>query len=71
MYEVEIEVTFDAAHRLPSYEGKCHFLHGHRFTAIVCIASSELKDSGFVIDFVDLKKLVKGGLTGIGITLLS
>lgn len=62
MYEVTVEVTFDAAHRLLCYEGKCHSLHGHSYVAIVCIDSEELgpSHSGFVMDFGVLKKIVKG-----------
>jgi len=64
MYEVEIEVTFDAAHRLLNYAGKCHNLHGHTYTAIVCVARNKLVDAGFVIDFGYLKKFVKGWIDG-------
>jgi len=60
MYEVAIEVKFDAAHRLLGYEGKCKFLHGHSYVAIVCLSRRELEGPGFVIDFGFIKKHVKG-----------
>lgn len=60
MYEATIEVKFDAAHRLLNYTGKCLRLHGHSYVAIVCVSSWELTDAGFVIDFGDLKRIVKG-----------
>lgn len=59
MYEVAIEVTFDAAHRLLNYKGKCHNLHGHTYTAIIGVTREELVDAGFVIDFGRIKKFVK------------
>lgn len=59
MYKVTVEVPFDAAHRLMNYSGKCKILHGHTFTAIVCVGCENLNEAGFVIDFSILKKFVK------------
>ena len=60
MYEVKTVVTFEAAHRLLHYDGKCFFCHGHSYHTKVCIACEGLRGGGFVIDFGDLKKIVKG-----------
>ena len=49
--------TFDAAHYLPNYEGKCKNLHGHTWTLEVEV-SGDVKDDGMVIDFAKLKDLV-------------
>ncbi|MCD8174888.1 MAG: 6-carboxytetrahydropterin synthase QueD [Phascolarctobacterium sp.] len=49
---------FDAAHYLPSYNGKCERLHGHTyrmFAKVEGIPDSE----GMVIDFIKLKEIVK------------
>ena len=35
---------FDAAHRLIGHSGKCRNLHGHRYTASVCIAPCKTED---------------------------
>jgi 6-pyruvoyltetrahydropterin/6-carboxytetrahydropterin synthase len=59
VYVDRIELTFDAAHRLPGYPGKCAAPHGHSFRAEVFVAARDLDASGFVIDFRDLKGRLK------------
>ncbi len=59
MYSNVIEVTFDSAHRLYDYEGKCHNLHGHTYTAIITLKSATLRGTGFVVDFGEIKKWLK------------
>jgi len=55
--EVFREFTFEAAHRLPNVpEGhKCARLHGHSFTVVVHVEGDIGDDSGWVIDFADIK----------------
>lgn len=64
MTSVTITVKFCAAHRLMEYEGKCRFLHGHNYTVEMTVVrrpgGNELDELGMVIDFGDLKALVKG-----------
>ncbi|WLR43014.1 6-carboxytetrahydropterin synthase QueD [Bacillus carboniphilus] len=55
---VSKEFTFDAAHHLHCYEGKCKELHGHTYKAILGI-SGYVNEIGLVIDFGDIKKLWK------------
>ncbi|WP_053220216.1 6-carboxytetrahydropterin synthase QueD [Virgibacillus senegalensis] len=55
---VSKEFTFDAAHHLHCYEGKCKNLHGHTYRVIFGV-SGYTDDIGLVIDFGDLKKLWK------------
>lgn len=59
MNTLSTEITFDAAHRLWGYKGKCFFVHGHTYRLKVFVSSDVLDDQGFVIDFGDLKKIVK------------
>jgi 6-pyruvoyltetrahydropterin/6-carboxytetrahydropterin synthase len=47
---------FDAAHRIANHKGKCKNLHGHTYKLIVTV-EGEI-ESGMVIDFEDLKKIV-------------
>jgi len=48
--------SFDAAHFLPNYDGKCRNVHGHRWVIeIACLGTIDVK-SGMVIDFTELKK---------------
>lgn len=52
------QFTFDSAHHLHCYEGKCKNLHGHTYKLQVMI-SGYTDERGIVIDFADLKELVK------------
>jgi len=51
------EFTFDAAHRLEHYHGKCEALHGHTYRFAVTLRG-EPDAEGMVMDFVVLKDLV-------------
>jgi len=59
--EVFREFTFEAAHRLPNVpEGhKCARLHGHSFTVVVHVEGEIGDDSGWVIDFADIKTALR------------
>lgn len=52
------EFTFDAAHHLYAYEGKCNSLHGHTYRLCVTV-SDTLDETGLAIDFGDVKALVQ------------
>lgn len=51
------EFTFDAAHNLTNYHGKCEDLHGHTYKLAVTL-DGKVQDNGLVIDFAVLKKIV-------------
>ncbi|MBM4765004.1 6-carboxytetrahydropterin synthase QueD [Bacillus sp. B15-48] len=55
---VSKEFTFDAAHHLHNYEGKCKNLHGHTYKVIFGI-SGYVDDRGLMIDFGDIKEIWK------------
>ena len=50
--------SFDSAHFLPSYHGKCETLHGHTYRLVVTVAGVPDAE-GMVIDFILLKKIVQ------------
>jgi len=52
------EFTFDAAHHLHHYEGKCKNLHGHTYRAVVGF-SGFTDERGIVVDFSDIKEIWK------------
>lgn len=52
------EFTFDAAHHLHCYEGKCKSLHGHTYKLIITI-SGYVDNIGIAIDFGDIKNIFK------------
>lgn len=51
------EFTFEAAHKLNNYEGKCANLHGHTYRLHVT-AQGSIRKNGMVLDFVELKQIV-------------
>lgn len=59
MYTVTTEQSFDAAHFLKGYDGKCKNLHGHRWRVIVEAGAEDLNEGGMVVDFTDLKRDLK------------
>ncbi len=61
MFELTIIEEFEAAHRLPDYEGKCCRLHGHNWKVEVVVRGTELDSSGLLIDF----KILKGHVADV------
>jgi len=55
---VSKEFTFDAAHHLHCYEGKCKNLHGHTYKVVFGI-SGYVNEIGLTIDFGDIKEIWK------------
>lgn len=55
------EFTFDAAHSLPNVpEGhKCKTIHGHTYRMKVIIKGAIDPQLGWVMDFLDIKRVVK------------
>ncbi len=50
---------FDSAHRVLGHEGKCRFLHGHRYKAVITVSSWEGLDGlGRIVDYAVLKEVV-------------
>ena len=56
MYEITVEMDFDAAHALRGYQGKCETLHGHRFKVVATVKGNKLDEIGLAYDFTLLKK---------------
>ena len=63
MYILKTEASFDSAHFLAGYNGKCSNLHGHRWKIVLEVQTEELKEDvqhkGMYVDFGELKKLNK------------
>lgn len=55
---VSKEFTFDSAHHLHCYEGKCKSLHGHTYKLQV-IMRGKVDHRGITIDFADIKRIAK------------
>lgn len=55
---------FETGHALYGYDGKCKNVHGHSYKLSVTVIGKPINDetnvkNGMVIDFTDLKKIVK------------
>lgn len=63
MYQITIEQSFDSAHFLAGYQGKCGNIHGHRWRVLIEVKSEELKEErqqrGMCVDFSMLKEELK------------
>jgi 6-pyruvoyltetrahydropterin/6-carboxytetrahydropterin synthase len=56
MYEITVEMDFDAAHSLRGYQGKCEALHGHRFKVGATVRGGKVDKIGLCYDFTLLKQ---------------
>jgi len=64
MIRVTKQFTFETGHALYGYDGKCRNIHGHSYKLSVTVIGKPISESshvkyGMVIDFGDLKKIVK------------
>lgn len=60
MYTIETQASFDSAHFLAGYQGKCGNIHGHRWTVKVIAKGEALEENraqtrGMLMDFSQLK----------------
>lgn len=58
------EFKFEMAHALKGYDGPCRNIHGHSYELLVTISGHPITDEnspklGMVMDFGDLKKIVR------------
>lgn len=53
------EISFDCAHILPFYDGKCARLHGHTYRLWVGVEGQVDPETGMVVDFKDVKKILE------------
>jgi 6-pyruvoyltetrahydropterin/6-carboxytetrahydropterin synthase len=59
MYEVTVEESFAAGHYLRNYKGKCENPHGHNYKVRVTLCGAALDKAGLLLDFKDLKEVMK------------
>jgi 6-pyruvoyltetrahydropterin/6-carboxytetrahydropterin synthase len=62
--------SFETGHALYGYDGKCKNVHGHSYKLSVTVIGKPIKDNqnvkfGMVIDFTDLKKIVKDEIVDV------
>ena len=61
---------FETAHALYGYDGKCKNIHGHSYQLYVTVIGKPINDTshvknGMVLDFGDLKKIVKAEIVDV------
>ena len=64
------QFSFETGHALYGYDGKCRNVHGHSYKLSVTVIGTPISDSnnvkfGMVIDFGDLKKIVKSEIVDV------
>ncbi len=57
--EITKTYRFEASHILPKHPGKCSRLHGHSWVLHVSVEGPINPETGFVMDFGDISKVVK------------
>ena len=64
------QFTFETGHALYGYDGKCRNVHGHSYKLHVTVIGKPISDAnnvkfGMVIDFSDLKEIVKKEIVSV------
>lgn len=64
------EFKFEMAHALKGYDGPCRNIHGHSYELLVTVSGNPITDInspklGMVMDFGDLKKIVRTAIVDI------
>ncbi|MCF1190440.1 6-carboxytetrahydropterin synthase [Mangrovimonas sp. AS39] len=64
------QFSFETGHALYGYDGKCKNVHGHSYKLAVTVIGQPIEDTtnvkyGMVIDFGDLKKIVKEEIVNV------
>ena len=59
MYILTVEDYISAAHQLIGYKGRCENIHGHNWKIEISVCGEKLNDIGIMIDFHDLKAMIK------------
>lgn len=74
MFYLKTEQSFDSAHFLKGYQGKCHNLHGHRWRVVAEISGEMLSQAqqtrGMLVDFGELKAALKEICDGLDHSLI-
>lgn len=65
MFQVSVEETFSSGHALRGYKGKCENLHGHNYRVQITLAGPKLDSIGLLVDFTELKRVLRGIIAGL------
>ncbi|MDY2626162.1 MAG: 6-carboxytetrahydropterin synthase [Coriobacteriales bacterium] len=74
MYGLKSESSFDGAHFLTDYYGKCENLHGHRWRVVAYLKQQDLQVEGtmkdMVVDFGEFKRILRAATAELDHTFL-
>jgi 6-pyruvoyltetrahydropterin/6-carboxytetrahydropterin synthase len=65
MFLLNVRATYDSAHFLRNYRGKCENLHGHHYVVEAGLAFDEVGEAGMAYDFTDAKRHLKAIADGL------
>lgn len=66
--------TFEAAHFLPDYNGKCNYIHGHSYEVHLTMSGDVQADGnekGMIMDFYQMKEFFQGTIDWLDHSLLT
>ncbi len=59
MFELTVQGSFSAAHRVRGYKGDCADVHGHTYKVEVRLQVEKLDKLGMAMDFRKVKRILK------------
>jgi 6-pyruvoyltetrahydropterin/6-carboxytetrahydropterin synthase len=59
MFLLNVKASYDSAHFLRNYKGKCENLHGHHYVVEAGLAYEDVGEGGMAMDFTDAKRVLR------------
>ena len=59
MFLLNVKASYDSAHFLRNYKGKCENLHGHHYVVEAGFAFDDVGPGGMAMDFTDAKRVLR------------
>jgi 6-pyruvoyltetrahydropterin/6-carboxytetrahydropterin synthase len=59
MFLLNVKASYDSAHFLRNYKGKCENLHGHHYVVEAGLAYDDVGPGGMAMDFTDAKRVLR------------
>lgn len=59
MFLLNVKASYDSAHFLRNYKGKCENLHGHHYVVEAGLAYEDVGPGGMAMDFTDAKRVLR------------
>ena len=59
MFLLNVKASYDSAHFLRNYTGKCENLHGHHYVVEAGLAYEDVGPGGMAMDFTDAKRVLR------------